>query len=44
MQLGKNMLGRRHCMPGVVAALHEVMVEGTFPDGMYACRQDSSRG
>jgi hypothetical protein len=33
MQLGKDMLGRRHCMPGVVAALHEVMVEGTFPDG-----------
>lgn len=33
MQLGKDMLGRRHVMPGVVAALHEVMVEGTFPDG-----------
>lgn len=33
MQLGKEMLGRRHVLAGVVPLLHEVMVEGTFPDG-----------
>jgi urease len=35
MSLGKQMLGRRHVLPSVVVALHEVMVEGTFPDGTY---------
>lgn len=29
------MLGRRHVMPAVVSALHEIMVEGTFKDGTY---------
>ena len=43
MQLGKDMLGRRHCMPGVVTALHEVMVEGTFPDGAFPARPVVSR-
>ena len=33
MQLGKDMLGRRHVLPSVVPLLHEVQVEGTFPDG-----------
>ena len=33
MQLGKNMLGRRHVLPSVVPLLHEIQVEGTFPDG-----------
>jgi urease gamma subunit len=33
MQLGKEMLGRRHVMPSVPSLLHEIQVEGTFPDG-----------
>ena len=33
MQHGKTMLGRRHVLPGVSALLHEIQVEGTFPDG-----------
>lgn len=33
MQLGKEMLGRRHVLPGVSALMHDVQVEGTFPDG-----------
>lgn len=33
MQLGKEMLGRRHVLPSVVPLLHEIQVEGTFPDG-----------
>ena len=33
MQHGKTMLGRRHVLPGVPALLHEIQVEGTFPDG-----------
>jgi urease len=33
MQLGKEMLGRRHVMDGVPEALHDLQVEGTFPDG-----------
>lgn len=36
MQLGKEMLGRRHVLPSVPTLLHDVQVEGTFPDG-YAC-------
>jgi urease gamma subunit len=35
MQLGKEMLGRRHVLAGVVPLLHEIMVEGTFPDGQH---------
>ncbi|THH04303.1 hypothetical protein EW145_g5626 [Phellinidium pouzarii] len=33
MQLGKNVLGRRHVLPAVVPLLHEIQVEGTFHDG-----------
>lgn len=35
MDIGKQMLGRRHVMPDVFQTLHEVQVEGTFPDGTY---------
>lgn len=31
MQLGKEMLGRRHVLEGVEFAIHDVQVEGTFP-------------
>ncbi|KAJ3193546.1 hypothetical protein HK101_004649 [Irineochytrium annulatum] len=33
MDVGRRMLGRRHVMGGVAATLHEVQIEGTFPDG-----------
>ncbi|RHZ39569.1 hypothetical protein DYB26_005051 [Aphanomyces astaci] len=33
MSLGKTMLGIRQVMDGVPAMLHDVQVEGTFPDG-----------
>ncbi|KAI9362473.1 urease [Zopfochytrium polystomum] len=33
MDLGRKMLGRRHVLSGVPHTLHEVQVEGTFPDG-----------
>ncbi|KAJ3216588.1 hypothetical protein HDU67_009284 [Dinochytrium kinnereticum] len=33
MDVGRRMLGTRHVLPGVMATLHEVQVEGTFPDG-----------
>jgi urease len=33
MQLGKEMLGRRHVLPSVPSLLHDVQVEGTFVDG-----------
>ena len=33
MDLGRRMLGRAQVMPGVGAMIHEVQVEGTFPDG-----------
>ena len=39
MQLGKNLLGRRHVLPSVPALLHEIQVEGTFYDG-YICYYD----
>ncbi|CAD6909486.1 unnamed protein product [Tilletia controversa] len=35
MQHGKTMLGRTHVMPGVAELLHEVIVEGAFPDGTF---------
>ncbi|KAI8375726.1 urea amidohydrolase alpha subunit [Choanephora cucurbitarum] len=35
MDIGKQMLGRRHVLPDVFQTLHEVQVEGTFPDGTY---------
>lgn len=33
MDLGKQMLGRRQVMEGVPEMIHDVQVEGTFPDG-----------
>jgi urease subunit gamma/beta len=33
MDLGKQMLGRRQVMEGVAEMIHDVQVEGTFPDG-----------
>ena len=33
MDVGRRMLGRRHVLPAVEHTLHEVQVEGTFPDG-----------
>ena len=33
MEIGRQMLGRRHVLPGVPQTLHEVQVEGTFRDG-----------
>ncbi len=33
MDLGKQLLGRRQVMAGVPEMIHEVAVEGTFPDG-----------
>lgn len=33
MQLGKEILSRRHVLPGVSALMHDVQVEGTLPDG-----------
>ncbi|KAG9294557.1 hypothetical protein G9A89_008668 [Geosiphon pyriformis] len=35
MNLGKQLLGRRHVHPDVWETLREVQVEGTFPDGTY---------
>ena len=35
MSLGKTILGRRQCLPTVPSQFHEVMVEGTFPDGTF---------
>lgn len=35
MSIGKEMLGRRHVLPSVVASLVELQVEGTFPSGTY---------
>jgi len=33
MDLGRQLLGRRQVQPGIPEMLHEVQVEGTFPDG-----------
>src|ERR1700689_1063443 len=33
MDLGRQFLGRRQVMGGVPEMLHEVQIEGTFPDG-----------
>ncbi|MSU35658.1 MAG: urease subunit gamma [Pedosphaera sp.] len=33
MDLGRQLLGRRQVMMGVPSMIHEVQVEGTFPDG-----------
>jgi urease subunit gamma/beta len=33
MSVGRDMLGHRQVMEGVAGLIHEVQVEGTFPDG-----------
>src|ERR1700758_2598849 len=33
MDLGRKFLGRAQVMPGVPELVHEVQIEGTFPDG-----------
>ena len=33
MRDGKDMLGRRHVLPDVPSLLHDIQVEGSFPDG-----------
>jgi urease len=33
MTAGQRLLGRRQVMPGVASLIHEVQIEGTFPDG-----------
>src|SRR5262245_53012817 len=33
MDVGRRMLGRAQVMDGVTEMIHEVQVEGTFPDG-----------
>lgn len=33
MDIGRRMLGTRNVLPGVPQLIHEVQVEGTFPDG-----------
>lgn len=33
MDLGRNLLGVKQVLPGVADMIHEVQVEGTFPDG-----------
>ena len=33
MDRGRTLLGRRQVMPGVAEMIHDVQVEGTFPDG-----------
>ena len=35
MSIGKQMLGRRHVLPSVLATLTELQIEGTFPAGTY---------
>jgi len=35
MNIGKQMLGRRHVSPSVVNSLAELQIEGTFPTGTY---------
>src|SRR3954469_21027490 len=33
MDLGRRLLGRNQVMDGIAELIHEVQVEGTFPDG-----------
>lgn len=33
MDLGRRLLGRNQVLPGVASMIHDVQVEGTFPDG-----------
>ncbi|KAJ2934708.1 hypothetical protein H1R20_g2418, partial [Candolleomyces eurysporus] len=51
MQYGKTLLGRRHVLPSVPTLLHEIQVEGTFPDGVFLvtvhdpiCTEDGDLG
>ena len=39
MRDGKDMLGRRHVLPDVPSLLHDIQVEGTFPDGWVHLQQ-----
>jgi urease len=41
MQLGKEVIGRRHVLPGVSSLMKDVQVEGTFPDGCVCGRTRS---
>ncbi|BGP27954.1 urease [Rhodotorula toruloides] len=35
MSIGKKILGRVHVQPAVPSLLHEIQVEGAFPDGVF---------
>ncbi|GAA5990378.1 hypothetical protein JCM11641_002343 [Rhodosporidiobolus odoratus] len=35
MSIGKQILGRAHVQPAVPSLLHELQVEGAFPDGVF---------
>ncbi|GAA5896085.1 hypothetical protein JCM5296_006240 [Sporobolomyces johnsonii] len=35
MAIGKKILGRAHVLPTVPSLLHEIQVEGAFPDGVF---------
>ncbi|KAI9023525.1 urease [Phycomyces nitens] len=35
MDMGKQMLGRRHVLPDALSTVDEIQIEGTFPDGTY---------
>ena len=35
MALGKRILGRNHVLDTVPGLLHEIQVEGAFPDGVF---------
>ncbi|KAL0084906.1 urea amidohydrolase alpha subunit [Phycomyces blakesleeanus] len=35
MDMGKQMLGRRHVLPDALTTVEEIQIEGTFPDGTY---------
>ncbi|CEQ41113.1 SPOSA6832_02796, partial [Sporobolomyces salmonicolor] len=35
MAIGKKILGRAHVLPTVPTLLHEIQVEGAFPDGVF---------
>ncbi|TFL02575.1 urease [Pterulicium gracile] len=35
MHHGKTLLGRRHVLPDVPSSIHDIQVEGTFPDGVF---------
>ena len=36
MQHGRQILGRRHVLPSVPGLVHQIQVEGTFPDGFVS--------